>query len=214
MNPADKARLFEEGGKIVSSLLRVAISRPKRKPTEEETEEVTVGAESYTARVHPVVQPLKQSRSPIALPTSEETLQDLKRRLRIEIHQAEGDLAAGLLIAGKPCQCLEAKHTEFIEAKALELIPEDPNNTVYLDILQWIKDNQHKVTVEAIHSGKYAAEYPYMASQFRGFRKRLMDSVPTNEGAGANITLEQAKKLASEEAAKEVERQWHSQEKK
>ncbi len=211
MNAASKARLFEEGGKIMSSLLKVAISRPKKKPTEEETEEITVGAETYTARVHPAAQPLKQSRSPIALPTSEETTTELKRRLARELYRAELDLVAGLKIANRPCDCLENKHTLMLEAASEELISQDPSNPVYQDVIQWIKDNQHKVSIEAIQSGKYAAEYPHMANEFKSFRKRVMGSVGTSEGADANFTLEQAKKMAAEEAAKEVERQWHSQ---
>lgn len=233
----------------MSTLLRVVIAQ-SRKPSTETKEELV---ESPKPAAPP--QP-----SGILLPTSEETRLELKRRLYQEIYTAEGDLAGGLVIAGKPCQCLEGKHTWEMEAKAKELIPEDPNNTVYLDIIEWIKRNQAKVDTEAIASGKYKQEYPQMAAQFRDFRKRIMSAedwrlareqakkgvgnvvdtggsttvkIPARQAkqpptfdeawkvveqqakTDANklvitqvpispTTLEQAKKLAAEEAAKEV----------
>ena len=197
MDGATKARLFEEGGKIASDLLRAAISRPPKRPMEAEEKPVKSSTPAATPQ-HPG----------IALPTSEETTEELKRRLGRELYRAELDLAAGLKIAGKPCDCLSNKHPLMLEAASEELISQDPGNSVYQDIIQWIKDNQDRVTVEAIHSGKYAAEYPHMANEFKNFRKRVFGSAGTAEPAGGKITLEEAKKMAAEEAAKEVERAW------
>lgn len=42
----------------------------------------------------------------IAMPTTEETVAELKRRLAKEIYAFEKDLLAGGRIAGKPCDCL------------------------------------------------------------------------------------------------------------
>lgn len=163
---------------------------------------------------------------PPSLPTREETTAELRRRLARELYKAELDLAGGLKIAGRPCTCLESKHTLMLEASAEELIPEEPSNPVYAEIIQWIKDNQPKITVEAIASGEYASEYPKMASQFRGFRKRVMGTAAISDLVkpgqkiglmqipGEGLTLDEAKKLAAEEAAREVEKKWHSQEKK
>ena len=108
------------------------------------------------------------------LPTTEETTVELKRRLAKELYRAELDLSNKLRIAGKPCDCLESKHTLGLEAAAEELIAQEPGNPVYTEILQWIKDNHPKVTIEAIVSGQYDEEYPRMASEFKGFRKRIM----------------------------------------
>jgi len=196
-----KARLLEEGGRVVGSFLRMVVVRPRKRSVEDEEETTEVTFKE-------VVSPPS---SKVFIPTSAETTTELKRRLGKELYKTELDLAAGLLIAGKPCTCLESKHTLLLEAAAEELIPEDPGNTVYRDILQWIEDNQSKVTVEAIRSKKYASEYPRMANEFKNFRKRVMGTVGTPVEAGANITLEQAKKLAAEEATKEVERQWTAQ---
>ena len=203
-----KAKLIEEGGKVVGSFLKLVVSRPRRSgpETEEEPVEPTTPAVTYQPTASP--QP-----SAISLPTSTETTVELKRRLGKELYRAELDLAAGLLIAGKPCDCLSNKHTLELEAASEELISQDPGNPVYKEIIAWIGDNFSKVSVEAIHSGAYASEYPRMANEFKGFRKRVMGTVATGEGTTASITLEQAKKLAADEAAKEVERAWHAQEK-
>ena len=206
-----KARLVEEGGRVIGSFLRLVVSRPRKPHAETEEEPPEPSTPAVSSQPAPSYQP-----SAVSLPTSDETVRELKRRLGRELYKAELDLAAGLLIAGKPCTCLESKHTLQLEAAAEELISEDPDNTVYLDIIQWIKTNQPKVTVEAIHSGKYAAEYPHMSNEFKNFRKRVMGTVgtvATGESPSTNITLEEAKQLASEEAAKEVERAWHSPEK-
>lgn len=110
------------------------------------------------------------------LPTTEETTAELKRRLAKELYRAELDLSNKLRIAGKPCDCLESKHTLMLEAAAEELIASEPDNPVYFEIIDWIKQNQLKVTIEAISTGKYDEEYPRMAAEFKGFRKRLLGS--------------------------------------
>ncbi len=203
MEAGTKARLIEQGGQLVSDLARAFINRP---PPRKESEEKAADSTKPVASSVPVAAP---PHSGIALPTSEETTTELKNRLGKELYRAELDLAAGLKIAGKPCDCLDHKHPLMLEAAAEELISQDPGNHVYQDVIQWLRDNKHKVTVEAIHSGKYAGEYPFMANEFKTFRKRVFGSVaesPTNSTGG--LTLEEAKRMAAEEASKEVERVW------
>ena len=144
------------------------------------------------------------------LPTSEETAQELKRRLGKELYKAELDLSNKLRIAGKPCDCLDSKHTLLLEAVAEELIAQEPDNPVYSEIMNWLKRNQPKVTIEAISSGQYDDEYPRMAAEFKGFRKRIMGTTVLTAMVAPKeqISLEEAKQLAAEEAAKEVEEQW------
>jgi len=149
-------------------------------------------------------------------PTTEETTAQLKRRLAKECYKSELDLANGLLINGKPCDCLNDKHALFFESICEELTPLDPQNPIYREILDWVKAALPKATPEAIISGRYAAEYPLMASQMRDFRKRLTGSTSrlAMTEPKKQITLGEAKNLAAEEAEKEVEKRWHSQEKK
>lgn len=220
MEPDIRATIFSEGGKIIGQVIRLAFNRPRKSVSEEPESSLVshIAAKEVPAQL--------QKQSAIALPTKEQTTLELKRRLAKELYRAELDLASGLKIAGKPCTCLESKHTLMMEAAAEELISEDPSNSVYPEIIQWIKQNQSKVTVQAISSGKYAAEYPQMAAQFRDFRKRVMGTaalsdirkpgtqVSLESVPGEGLTLDQAKKIAAAEAAREVERQWHSLEKK
>jgi len=195
-----KARLIEEGGKLASDLLRTLIARPQRATR---TEEKTVELPQQPVTSQP-------SASRIDLPTSEETTVELRRRLAKELYRAELDLAAGMKIAGKPCDCLSNKHTLMLESAAEELISQDPGNAgVYQEIIDWIPRNARKVTPEAIQSGKYTSEYPTMANEFKAFRKRVMGSAAEQaDNPTGVLTLEQAKKMAAEEAAKEVERAW------
>ncbi len=142
------------------------------------------------------------------LPTSEETAQALRRRLGKELYRAELDLSNKLRIAGKPCDCLESKHTLLLEAAAEELIAQEPDNPVYLEIIDWIKQNQSKVTIEAISTGQYDDEYPRMAAEFKGFRKRIMGTTVLTAMVEPKeqITPEDAKRLAAEEEGREVEK--------
>jgi len=224
-----RKELINEGLGLIKSIKSkpdVKVDLPDISELEEKLKELYSGSRDTESPNQP---PIKQKASsiiveettpsetqPQSLPTREETTAELKRRLARELYKAELDLAGGLKIAGKPCTCLSAKHTLMLEAAAEELIAEDPGNTVYSDIIQWVRDNQPKVTVEAIQSGKYEGEYPRMASQFRDFRKRVMGTVAFSaiEESAPPITLEEAKKIAAQEAEREVERKWESQEKK
>lgn len=144
------------------------------------------------------------------LPTTEETTAELKRRLAKELYRAELDLSNKLRIAGKPCDCLEYKHSLGLQAAAEELIAQEPTNRVYSEIIQWLEDNRPKLTIEAIASRKYDEEYPMMASEFKAFRKRIMGTTELRamRQPERQITLEEAKQLAAQQVAREVEHQW------
>jgi hypothetical protein len=212
MDPATKATLVRLAGSSLSALLRVKLFQGKKEVlVVEEPEAKAPEAPARQETVHKV--------SSVALPTHEETANELKRRLARELYKAELDLAAGLKIAGKPCTCLESKHTLELEAGAEELIPEEPGNPVYREIISWIGHNQHKVTPEAIASGKYDAEYPKMAAQFRDFRKRVLGTVGTAAPAAKvkpvrEMSLQEAQRIAAEQAAEEVAKRWSSLETK
>jgi len=174
-------------------------------------------------------QVIVSSRSNVALPNREETTNELKRRLAKELYKAELDLANGLMIAGKPCDCLSNKHTLELDACTEELISQDPDNNVYQEIQAWIPANQYKLTPEAILSGQYKQDYPHMALQFKEFRKRVLgsdarssiipQSVPATQvtvlkvekpvvAEDHELTLEEAQEIAAEQAKAEVKRRW------
>ncbi len=199
--------IYFKGVKVIAGLVMRNPGKTSL-PTPESPKEAPVSEKTTSTITRPTPRP--------ELPTREETTAELKWRLGKELYRAELDLSNKLRIAGKPCDCLEAKHTLGLEAAAEELIAQEPTNPVYSEILQWIKDNHPKVTIEAIVSGKYDEEYPKMAAEFKGFRKRIMGTTVLTAMVESKeqITLEEAKKLAAEEAEQEVERRWQSQEKK
>ncbi len=223
-----QAFLYREGSRAISSLIGVIARKPRKSDLEEisgeSAREKAVAAVKSTERkieagppaLTPAA-PTSRMRGNIQLPTGEETHEVLKRRLARELYKAELDLANRMLINGKPCDCLEDKHTLGFEAMIDELIPYEPHNPVYAEILKWIELNGHKVTVEAIASGKYSDEYPEMSFQFKDFRKRVMgtgaarDMNRDKETETPPITLEEAKAIASEEAKRAVEKQWDKQ---
>ncbi|MBA7640161.1 hypothetical protein ES703_47826 [subsurface metagenome] len=202
--PRDKTKALEEFAANMTAPVVENKAPPEQKMAS------TIATEREKAATVPSPAPQHE------LPTAEETAQELKRRLGKELYRAELDLSNKLRIADKPCDCLDSKHTLGLEAAAEELIAQEPGNPVYSEIIVWIKENQPKVTIDAIVSGQYDEEYPRMAAQFKGFRKRIMGTTALTAMVAPEkrITLDEAKKMAAEEAAKEVEREWHSPEKK
>jgi hypothetical protein len=216
MNSETAAVLIQEGSKLISAAFRAVALRP---PKPKLIDTPTPPAETTRKIVQPSIATEHPVSSKISLPNREETTRELKRRLARELYKAELDLANGLMIAGKPCDCLSEKHTLQLDAGAEELVSQDPTNSVYQEIRQWIVNNQHKITPSAIISGKYKKEYPHMALQFKEFRKRTLDTadvaeVKTIPMQKHELTLEEAKIIAAEQAAAKVERIWNAQKSK
>jgi len=134
------------------------------------------------------------------LPTTEETVVELKRRLGKELYRFELDLVGGCKIAGRACDCCGDKHNFGIEATAEELIPMDRDPT-YGEVISWLNTNRGKMTVEASASGIYDAEYPEMARQVREFRKRVMGTEGLGEQQVEKVEAPVQKELTFEEAS-------------
>jgi len=134
------------------------------------------------------------------LPTTEETVVELKRRLGKELYRFELDLVGGCKIAGRACDCCGDKHNFGIEATAEELIPMDSDPT-YGEVISWLNANRGKMTVEASASGIYDAEYPEMARQIREFRKRVMGTEGLGEQQVEKVEAPVQKDLTLEEAS-------------
>lgn len=217
MDPATKAFLYEQGGKVLSAVWRAVSNRPRPRKSEETTQEakfvVAAPAKTEVKSESTPVATTAVPKSKPALPTSEETTKELKRRLARELYKAELDLTGGLKIAGKACDCLQDKHALGIDATTEELISQDPRDRIYYEIREWMERIQPIVTIEAINSGEYAQEYPILANEAKTFRKRLLgtESISVMAREAPTITLEDAKKLAAAEASREIERQWNSQ---
>lgn len=163
------------------------------------------GGVAQSASTSATTRPRPTSKSP--MPTTEETIWELKRRLGKELYRIEMDLQEGGRIAGKPCDCLSRKHNLGLEATAEELMSYE-SNPVYGNVVAWVK--AHEVEFEPGEIAKRPQQYYQgLAAGVRAFRKEIMGTeVPQP------MSLEEAKRLAAERAAQEVEAKWHSAEKK
>lgn len=148
--------------------------------------------------------------------STEETVAYQNREIGKQLLAMESHYAQRMRIAGTPCDCGATKHLLYLEQLCVETIPMVDNPSTYEGIISWVRENEPKSTEEAAKSGRHDGEYPVLSGQAREFRKSVMGTLlPTAmiEPKG-QFTLEAAKKLAAEEAAKEVEKRWQSQEKK
>lgn len=206
------AELLRKGSVLVGEWIRMAFAKSETVAKTAGSGETAAHPAQPQAPAQPLLAHIAEPTHKMPMPTHDETTYELKRRLARELYRAELDLAGGLKIAGKPCDCLSEKHSLMLEAAAEEMISQDPANGVYQDIIAWIHKNQAKVTPEAIIAGTYAGEYPVMAAQFKKFRKDVLGTTSTAVVARPEqtVSLEQAKKIAAAEAAAEVERRWNS----
>lgn len=137
----------------------------------------------------------QRSTTSLQLPTTSETVYELKRRLTKELYRMELDLMGGGRIAGKPCDCLSGKHHYGLEATAEELIPMD-NNPVYGQIINWLKAHEAEFEPSAIlqHEPEH---YQGLAREVRGFRKEVLGT----EGIPEDTTRERLMEAAGKARA-------------
>lgn len=169
----------------------------------------------------PKIEPQSSGQSPtvaVSKLTPAETLAYQKKEIAKEIWQLEKHLAQGCRIPDKtgkriPCDCCE-KGT-FIAGLGYESIPiaerAGQKSDIFEKIARWSEDLAPMVTVAAVESEKY--DYKKLSGEASALRKELMGTLALSAMA-SEITLDEAKKLAAEEAQKEIEKKWHSQEKK
>jgi len=121
-----------------------------------------------------VVRVPDQYPSPAAapLPTTQETVDELKRRLGREMYRLQTDLVAGGRIADKPCDCLH-KHTEMGLLPIVEELVSMDSNPVYDQIINWSEKHLPEFTLDAVtrNDPKY---YRSLAPDMRNLRKELL----------------------------------------
>lgn len=106
-----------------------------------------------------------------SLPTTPETITELKTRLAKQLIGMEMDLMGGGRIAGKPCDCLGGKHNLALETTAEELIPMDSDPT-YSKIIEWL--HSHKEELKPAGIAKHPPEYYHkLSGEIREFRKHI-----------------------------------------
>ena len=139
--------------------------------------------------VHQVEQPSLAPGLVPDMPTTKETVDELKRRLGKELYKFELDLLGGGRINGKPCGCLGLKHHLGLEATTEELMPMD-RNPVYNKLLGWLAHYGPEFTPEEV-SKRPPEYYKALANDVRDFRKEVMES----ESLMAMLSVEDQRKI-------------------
>ena len=117
--------------------------------------------------------------------TTDETLHYQKREISKELLLLEKHLQQGCKIDSKPCDCCE-KHPIAVEGLAQEALGMT-SDSVFSDLVQWVREIEGKTTEAASASGKYDKEYPRLAVKARDFRKAIMGT----ESASALLVKEE-----------------------
>lgn len=153
---------------------------------------VPIGMPTPTPTPTPIPTPTMPnpiSALPSHMPTTNETMDELKRRLGKELYRMELDLLAGGRIANRPCDCLSKKHTLGIEATAEELIPMD-SRRLYGDIIRWLQDHEKEFEPEGI-AKRTPEHYQALSADVRRFRKELFGT----ETLGAMLTEDERRNV-------------------
>lgn len=212
MKRSTKAYIFREGGKIASDVTRLVLSRPKKPSASPESEEEAPSEEKTTSTIQKPEE-VRQGGSTGVLTREGLDTERVAWQEDIalgEVWLLEGHLKNNCIACGGDYECCW-KHSDNMRRVADETLSmtTDPFWQNLKALAQEIRGKSHP---DDVKSGTYVAEYPRLAVRLSEFRVPLQKKAM--ERARPEITLEEAKKLAAEEAAKEVEKQWQSQEKK
>ncbi len=155
---------YIKAGQLVLLLVQTITKSPKDKDLPLPPEIVGIRAAQPTPRAASV--------PATSMPTTTETVAELKRRLGKELYRMELDLMGGGRIAGKPCDCLSAKHTFGLEATAEELMAYE-RNPVYEEVTTWLKKHQKEFEPTEI-AKREPSYYQGLIPDVRNLRKRVM----------------------------------------
>lgn len=130
--------------------------------------------------------------------------------IRGELWLLEGHLKNNCLGCGGDVECC-FKHCQNVldASRETQSMTTDP---LYQEAVGVAARVQPYVHPEDIKTGKYSTQYPALAIEVSKVRTQFDKKVM--EHTRQSVTLEEAQKIAAEEAAREVERKWRSQEKK
>jgi len=223
MDTETKARIVEEGGKVVGDLIKAIALRPRKPPegsippseiAQKAPETENVGNMSHEPENPPISAPESHSKPPLAVmerrDLDQETLAYQENRVLGEIYLLEDHLKAGCRGCGEDTDCCW-KHADKLARYSHETMSmtTDPSWKNLYDLAIEIKAKVHPDDVKA---GTYSSEYPRYAVSVSEFRRPLQQKAMQRSKPA--ITLEEAKAEAARLAEQEVEKLWQSQEKK
>ena len=213
MKSGTKAYIAREAGRIASDLLRIGIARP-RKPSTEATESQKEGAgEEVTTST---IQPLEEvgQGGSTGVITREgldpETMRWQLEQTRAELWLLEGHLKNHCKGCGADVSCCFKTAQNLIDlARETKSMTTDP---IWEKIIKLGEEVRVECHPDHIRAGTYFAEFPQLIVRTSELRKPIETQLI--EVSKPELSLEEAKKLAADEAARKVEERWQSQEKK
>jgi len=220
MKPNTKAYLVREGGKIASDFIRIVMASPKKPATSPERQEEASPSEEVTIEParppkieqKPAQEAVATACVPCALGHFSTTAGLLNEAVRFK---AEGITSNEVL--DRIAKTLEELNT----LERVDLTPEKIRSAppwerqIAEEALQQSRGLRHRLetitTIEELEQAAADTEGYYRVLNRVWWKQRF---AKLGKVAEPEMTLDEAKKMAAGEAAKEVERQWDSQEKK
>lgn len=223
MDRETQARIVEEGGKLVSDVIKVIALRPKRtKSPETPSPEMTqpapeteiVGKTSHEPEKPPILPSESHSKPPLAVKERKglgpETMKWQLQQTRADLWELEGHLKSKCLSCGDPPTCCIKHAFNLIDiANETKSMTTEP---IWDDIIKLAEEVKVKCHPDAIKAETYFAELPSLAIRTSELRRVIEDKLI--KLSKPEITLEEAKAEAAKLAEQEVEKIWQSQEKK
>lgn len=222
MDRETQARIVEEGGKLVSDVIKVIALRPKRTKSPEtpspemaqpapETE--IVGKVSHEPEKPPILPSESHSKPPLAVTERKgldpETMRWQLGQTRSNLWELEGHLKNKCLGCGGDLSCCFKHGLNLIdiatETRSMT------SNPMWDDIINLGEEVKVKAHPENIKTGKYFDEFPELVLRTSGLRRKVDTKLIELEKPA--LTLGEAKAEAAKLAQEEVEKLWQSQEK-
>lgn len=139
-----------------------------------------------------------------------ETMRWQLQEARAELWELEGHLKHYCKECGPDFSCCFKHSQNVIDiARETKSMTTDPLWDAVITLAEEVRSKAHP---DHIRAETYFREFPELVVRVGTYRKSIETLLI--ELSKPELSLEEAKKLAAEEAAKEVEKRWHSQEKK
>lgn len=224
MDIETRARIVEEGGKVVGDLIKVIALRP-RKPPEASTPpskiaqtappKENMGNMSQEPARPPTLKSEMEShpKPPLAVKERKgldpETMRWQLRQTRSDLWELEAHLKNRCLGCGGDLSCCFKHGLNLIDiASETKSMTSD---SLWGDIINLGEEVKMKAHPENIKTGKYFNEFPELVLRTSGLRTRVDTKLIELEKPAP--TLEEAKAEAAKLAEQEVEKLWQSQKK-
>lgn len=209
MKRGTKAYIAREGGKILSDITRLVLTRPKKPSASPESEEEAPSEEKTTSTIQKPEEVRQSGTTGVVIRErlDPETMRWQLQETRAELWELEAHLKHYCKECGPDFSCCFKHSQNLIDiARETKSMTTDP---IFDDIIKHGEEVRVKAHPDHIRAGTYFAEFPRLIVRTSELRKPIETQLI--QLSRPEITLEEAKQMAAEEAAKEIEKRWQSQ---